>query len=426
MVASWPVRARVRGVRRSAAPFVVLALLLAVAVPGVALAAGTPVATPSAGAAAWPTYHRDNTRAGYLASMPDPGRLAQAWNVSLDGAVYASPLVVGDRVIVATENDSLYALDAASGKILWRTNVGKPVPRSDLPCGDIDPLGITGTPVYDPATGLVFAVAEVTGETGTAHVLVGVALTDGALRQRRSADIPAMGDPTPYQQRAALALSRGMVYVAYGGLFGDCGQYRGTVLAARTDGHGSFLSFQVPTPREGAIWGASGPAINAQGQVFVSVGNGEVTSGNWDHSDSVLRLSPDLKLEDGFAPTQWADDNANDADLGSMGPALLPNGLIFISGKNGTGYLLRADHLGGVGGQLAATSVCRGFGGAASVGSTVFVPCTDGVREVTVTGGTGLSLGWQAPSNINGSPVVGGHTVYVLDATGGMLYGLNM
>jgi len=76
-----------------------------------------------------------------------------------------------------------------------------------------------------------------------------------------------------------------------------------------------------PTPREGAIWAPSGPAIDSAGHIFVSVGNGEVTQGTWDHSDSILRLSSDLHLQDGFAPTQWPHDNATDADLGSMGPS---------------------------------------------------------------------------------------------------------
>ena len=62
-----------------------------------------------------------------------------------------------------TEGDSLYALSLRTGQVQWRINVGEPVPLSELPCGNIDPLGITGTPVYDPGTGLAFAVAEVAG-----------------------------------------------------------------------------------------------------------------------------------------------------------------------------------------------------------------------------------------------------------------------
>lgn len=368
----------------------------------------------------WTTYHQNNSRTGYIANTPDPKQLTKAWNTQLDGAVYAEPLVVGGRVIVATENDSLYALDGKTGKMLWHTHVGTPVPLSSLPCGNIDPLGITGTPVYDPVTGLVFAVAEV---QGPGHILLGLDIATGTVKVRRSADISTM-DPRAHQQRSALALWQGMVYIAYGGLAGDCSDYIGTVVGARTDGTGSLISFRVPTPREGGIWTPPGPAIDSQGHLYVSVGNGEKTSGSWDHSDSILRLSPTLQLEDGFAPVNWQTENATDADLGSMGPILLPNGWIYADGKSGLGYVLKADKLGGVGGQTAVASLCQAFGGAAAIGLQVFVPCTSGLREITITSGGQIQPGWAAPSNIQGSPVVGGHTVYTLD-TNGVLFALN-
>src|SRR5215472_2899795 len=119
----------------------------------------------------WTTYHRNNSRNGLVENAPDPHQLTRAWSIHLDGAVYGEPLVVGGRLIVATEGDSLYALDVHTGKVQWHTNVGSPVPLSTLPCGNIDPLGITGTPVYDPATALVFAVAEI---SGPAHIMFGV------------------------------------------------------------------------------------------------------------------------------------------------------------------------------------------------------------------------------------------------------------
>lgn len=375
----------------------------------------TPTVTP-ANNTDWTTYHYNNSRAGYVSSVPDAQKLTRGWSVRLDGAVYAEPLVVGGSVLVATEGDSLYSLNAHNGQVQWRTNVGTPVPLSTLPCGDIDPLGITGTPVYDPATGLVFAVAEV---SGPAHILVGVDARTGQLRVRRSVDLAGM-DITVHQQRAALALSQGMVYIAYGGLDGDCGNYQGRVVASRTDGRGSLLSYQVPTPREGGIWAPSGPAVDSGGNLYVAVGNGAVTSGNWDHSDSILRLSASLQLEDGFAPVQWQSDNATDSDLGSMGPLLLPGGLVFADGKSGLGYLLHANALGGIGGQILATPVCHAFGGSASLGSQVIVPCADGLREIQVGSGGQLTLGWSEPGAVTGSPVIGGHTVYTVNPGGGL------
>jgi outer membrane protein assembly factor BamB len=379
----------------------------------------TPTVTPT-GSTDWTTYHRDNQRTGYIANTPDPQSLTKSWQKQLDGAVYAEPLVVGNRVIVATEGDSLYALDPATGSVQWHTNVGVPVPQSTLPCGNIDPLGITGTPVYDPATGLVYAVAEV---SGPAHILVGVDVKNGQVKVRRVVDTDGM-DPRAHQQRGALTLANGMVYIPYGGLDGDCSDYIGRVVASRTDGQGALLVYRVPTPREGGIWAPPGASVDAEGNLYVAVGNGAITSGQWDHSDSILKLSPTLKLLDAFAPTSWASENAGDVDLGSQGAVLLPGNFVFSAGKSGKGYVLLANALGGIGGQVDAQDVCVSFGGAATVGSTIFVPCMSGVHQVSVDASGKIHQGWQASGGIVGSPVVGGHTVYSL--SNGMIYALNM
>ena len=153
-------------------------------------------------AAAWPTYGRDLARSGVAAGVAAPGRLTVSWRAHLDGAVYGQPLLVGTMVIAATENDSIYGLDQATGRVIWRRHVGTPVPLADLPCGNIDPLGITGTPVYDPASGLVYAVAETSGYH---HVLVGVSAVDGSLQVER--DIPTPdGQPRYDQQRPGLTI----------------------------------------------------------------------------------------------------------------------------------------------------------------------------------------------------------------------------
>jgi len=325
-------------------------------------------------AAAWPTYGRDFARSGVAAGVAPAGPLKVSWQVHLDGAVYGQPLLVGPLVIVATENDSLYALDASTGRFVWRTHVGTPVPLADLPCGNIDPLGITGTPAYDADNGIVYAVAETSGYH---HVLFGVSVTDGAVRLER--DIPAPdGQPRYDQQRPALAIEDGRVYVAFGGLYGDCGPYRGSVVGIPLDGSGSMVSYVVPTAREGAVWGTAGPVIGPDGTLYVSVGNGSTSSTTFDGSDSVTALSPALRQVGIFAPSSWYDDSQHDLDLGSTQPALLASGMLLALGKSGTAYLVSAAHPGGVGGQLAQESVCPAYGAAAVAGSTVYEPCEQG------------------------------------------------
>jgi len=369
----------------------------------------------------WPTYGHDSGRSGVAANTAAAGPLSVAWQARLDGAVYGQPLLVGSVVIAATENDSIYALDQGTGHVVWRTNVGTPVPLSSLPCGNIDPLGITGTPAYDSSNGLVYAVAETTGYH---HVLVGLSATDGTVQVER--DIPTPdGQPRYDQQRPGLVIEQGRVYVAFGGLYGDCGPYRGSVVGIPLSGSGPLVSYVVPTPREGAIWGTAGPVRGPDGTLYVSVGNGSETSTKFDGSDSVTALSPALKQTGIFAPSSWYHDNQNDLDLGSTQPALLANGMLLADGKSGTAYLVSAAHLGGVGGQVAEAPVCDAKGGAAVQGSTVYEPCMDGGMAAISTAGNKIRVLWRGPASAQGSPVVGGGAVWVTDWVSGTLYQLN-
>ena len=376
---------------------------------------------PRAGAWDWLNYHYDPAHTGFNPATPAAGPLSIAWTRRLDGAVYGQPLAIGGLVIAATEGDSVYGLDRATGQVRWRAHVGTPVPLASLPCGDIDPLGITGTPVYDPATGLVYAVAETTGYH---HVLVGVSVATGHVAVRR--DLPAPdGQPRFDQQRAALMLDGGRVYVAFGGLDGDCGPYRGSVVGVPVSGRGPLISYVVPTAREGGIWGAGGPVTGPGGTIYVGVGNGAATGGAFDDSDSVTALSPQLRRVGVFAPATWAADNAGDLDLGSMAPALLPSGLVLAVGKRGTGYLLDGSRLGGVGGQLAQAPVCTAFGGAAVRGTVAYVPCEGGGMAAVDTAGRQIRVLWRGPAPAAGSPVLGGGAVWVADWDAGVLYQLS-
>jgi polyvinyl alcohol dehydrogenase (cytochrome) len=374
----------------------------------------------AAGATDWPVYHLNAARTGSVSGLPSAGPLGIAWTRKLDGAVYGQPLVIGGLVVAATENDSVYGLDRASGAIRWRRHVGTPVPLSALPCGDIDPLGITGTPAYDPRTRLVYAVAE---QTGFKHVLYGFSLS-GQVKVRR--DLPAPdGHPRYDQQRPALAITAGRVYVAFGGLFGDCGPYIGSVVGVPASGRGPLISYRVPTTREGAIWGTGGPTLGPRGALYVSVGNGAATGGRYDGSDSVLALSPALRRIGFFAPRTWADDNAHDLDLGSMSPAVLADGSIVADGKRGTAYLLNGAHLGGIGGQRAQAPVCTAFGGPSVQAAVAYIPCEGGGMASVDTAGGRLRVLWRGPPGAAGSPVLGGGAVWVADWDSGTLYELN-
>jgi outer membrane protein assembly factor BamB len=366
----------------------------------------------------WPVYHLDAQRTGYLADFPAPsGALAEAWSAKLDGAVYAEPLVVHGQVIAATEGDTVYALDPNKGSVLWSRNLGKPVPLSTLPCGDINPLGITGTPAYDSATNSIFAVAEVTGPH---HILFALDPATGAVLWSRSVDV-AGADPRTHQQRPALAVANGYVYIGFGGLTGDCGQYKGKVVGVPTTNKGDTIVYTVPVAREGAVWSTGGPVIDAAGNLFISTGNGSSTS-TYDGSDSVVKLSPGLKQLSFFAPSIWASDNAGDADLGSLSPVLVPGGHVFIAGKNGVGYVLNQNDLGGIGKEVSSAHVCAAFGGAAQAGGTIYVPCRNQLTQVTIGLDGSITVGWTN-SDAGGPPVVGGGAVWSL--AGGTLAAIN-
>ena len=365
----------------------------------------------------WTTYHGDNSRAGSAAASA--ATAVASWrSPKLDGEIYAEPLICGGSLIVATENDTVYSINATSGAVLWRAHLGTPVPGSALPCGNIDPSGITGTPVIDPAGGLVYAVAF---EMPGAHELVALNLGDGTAEFSRQVDPPG-ANPLVQQERGALTLANGKVYVAYGGLDGDCGDYHGWVVGVNADGSGSLLSYQVPSQREAGIWAPSGAAVDGSGDIFVATGNGASDS-QFDYGDSVVELSPALKQLDYFAPANWAQLGRGDTDLGSVGPLILGNGEIFQIGKEGVGYLLNSTDLGGVGGQTFSAQVCgSAFGGAASSGSMVFVPCTDGLYALQVSHGA-FKVVWQSPSYSSGPPIVTGSVVWALDTSSGTLHG---
>ena len=366
-------------------------------------------------AAAWPQFDQNAARTGVAAGLPAARALTTAWTAQLDGAVYGQPLVVGGDVIAATENDTVYAISRSTGTTVWRAHVGTPVPQSALHgCGDIFPLGITGTPVYDQSNGLVYAVAETTGYH---HVLFGLAVTDGAVKVRRDLDLPSSANQPAYdQQRPALAIDGGRVYAAFGGLAGDCGAYLGSVVGVDLNGKGSLVSWHTPTTREGAVWGTGGPVTGPKGVLWISNGNGAAGPGDpYDGSDSVTSLSPALHRLDYFAPASWAYDNAHDLDLGSTQPVRAAGDSTFVIGKAGVGYLLSSTDFGGIGGERASLPVCKAYGAAADFAAVAYEPCeSGGLAAVYLSASkSDIKVVWRGPADGNGSPVIGGGAVWV-------------
>jgi outer membrane protein assembly factor BamB len=405
-----------------------LATLVLLAATSTSAAAGTLPANGSA----WTVYHEDPAGTGVAAPIGGVSTTTRAWtSPTLDGKLYGEPLVTGSLVYIATENDTVYALSSSSGAVVWSTHVGTPVPSAMLPCGDITPdVGITGTPVVDPARSEIFVVADELVDGAPAHRLVGLDTGTGRVELSQSVDPPG-STPSALLQRTGLTLDAGQVVFGFGGNYGDCAAYRGWVVAVPETG-GTPSEFAVDAARDesqGAVWmGGGAPAVDTSGDIWVGVGNGSVTSPShaYDDSDSVLELSPTMTLLQYFAPRSWASDNAHDLDI-SMVPALLSDGQVLGAGKSRTAYLLDGGHLGGIGGEEASLATgCQDDidGGVAVVGTTVYIPCLAGIMAVRATSSpAGLRILWSSGRG-GGPPIVAAGMVWTIGQDG-MLYGLS-
>jgi outer membrane protein assembly factor BamB len=398
---------------------------------------------------AWTTYRHDASRSGIDPESTSPLPPAPAWQTApLDGNIYGEPLEYGPRVYVATENDSIYSLDAVTGGVVWEKHLARPVNSSQLKCGDISPtVGITSTPVIDPVTKTIYAVMDTWDGSHAEtikHELVALDIETGAMRAGfpRPVDppFPTGGNAAHQLQRAGLALDGSEVLIGYGGNDGDCGTYWGWLVGAPESGAGGLLSYQVdsiPGDFQGAIWGAgNAPAVASNGDVYVSTGNG--SSSTYDEGDAVLKLNASLELLESWAPADWKELDESDTDLGSSDPVPLPDGLLFQIGKQGIGFLLRADALGGAGTTpLAELHVCDGsWGGgvyvpASASGGTLYITCAEGLRAVSVleVGGAkpslSLAAGWTVLSEAVGPPIYAGGLVWVASSATAKLYGLS-
>jgi hypothetical protein len=355
------------------------------------------------------TYHNDGARTGAYTNETiltptsvngtDFGvKFAQP----VDGYIYAQPLYLPARsipgkgihnvVYVATEHNSVYAFDAddndsSNSNPLWVRHLTDPqrktsaVSFDDL--GYSDPpaheFGITGTPVIDPVSGTLYAVAWVSDTSGPVqhfyHQLYALNVDSGEDRNGSpvtlGASIAASGPGSDdngilsfnsyyHLQRAGLLLANGFIYISFASV-GDSGPYHGWVLGydAVTLALSSVFN-DTPDELQGGIWmSGAAPAVDTDGSILLATGNGtfDATSGGRDYGDSILKLKPspgNLEVVDYFTPFNQESLNYGDGDLGSGGVVLLPDSagnsthrrLLAVSGKEGILYLIDRDNLG--------------------------------------------------------------------------------
>jgi outer membrane protein assembly factor BamB len=440
------------------------AIALGISFNAVATGASTSTAPRGTSTGALTTYGYDNARSGHDTVDPLVRGLSTnaTWDDTLDGAVYGQPLVYGGDAYVGTENDTVYAIAAKTGHVLWKVHVGNPAsvsivdtaPTLSNGCGDINPLGITGTPVIDTATKVLYAAEETL--VGGSHWqdirnwLVALSLTTHRELWHRAIDPPHANNPNYYyvaaeQQRPALTLYKNHIYVEYGGLSGDCGAYHGYVVGVPASApSGPLWSYQVPTQREGGIWGTGGAFVSSGGDLYVATGNGSSDSlAHFDEGNSVVELSPSLHRLGFYAPSNWVELNNQDWDLGSASPIEVPNSsLLFAAGKpsdSGTeGYLMH-DKLDGIGHGAFARASCEGggvfgadasdvIGRGASAKTYLYLACGGGTEaiEVHVSNPISFHKVWQPSAGTpNGPPIVAGGYVWSLDWNGNGLYAMS-
>ena len=343
------------------------------------------------------TWHNDLARTGantqettLTTANVNATNFGKLFAVSVDGQVYAQPLYLSGVSIgggthnvlyVATEHDSVYAIDADSGTIYAQVSLipsgGTTVSSSsDLNCGDINPeVGITGTPVIDPASNILYVVskAKVNGNIlQQLHALNAATLAED-LNGPVEIDAEVAGtapdgngstvvfNPILENQRPGLALENGHVLISWGAhcdnppYHGWLMSYNASTLSQEavwntTPDAQSAGNTQSP---QGGIWMAgAAPAVDANGDIYVTSGNG-YWNGSRDFSDSVLKLGPPANntfpLLDYFTP--FDQGGTGDSDVGSAGPILFPTTssgaqLLVQQGKQGTIYLVNRNSLG--------------------------------------------------------------------------------
>ena len=352
------------------------------------LAAVAVVGAAQAHAQSVTTYHNGNDRHGAYVVPGLTAATAAAmhrddkFDGRVAGAVYAQPLFLqapGQHglLIVATEANTVEALDAERGIAACQARRPAPAPHSALGCGNIEQEGVTGTPVIDPQTGTLYldAVTDV-APAGVRHMIYALSAASGAVLPGWPLDVQALlkmqgvaFDSTIQGQRGALLMLGGKVFVTYGGRWGDCGPYHGMVVQVDPAPQPTITAHWATRAEQGGIW-AQGGASSDGDSLFVTTGNTTNAAG-WGDGESIVRLRAGLARStapaDSMTPANWRELDDQDVDLGGTGalPLTIPAAggalaRVLAFGKDGNAYVADAGKLGGIGGALAVVPVSHG------------------------------------------------------------------
>ena len=337
------------------------------------------VATPVVAQVNVTMQHEDLSRTGQnlsettlTPSNVNVNQFGLLFRLVVDNEVYAQPLLLSglsisggthNVVFVATTGASVYAFDADTGTQYWHTSLGTPAVNTDLSfsCSDINgDLGIIGSPVIDPAAGVLYVVAIIKNTDGTFHsMLHALNVSTGADISGSPVEVTTTGFNTLYQnQRAALTLADGELLIPYGSHC-DGGSYHGYLFAYNPTTLAQIAVFNTsPTASQNSLWmSGQGPSVDSSGNIYFATSNG-----SWDgvsnFSESYLKLSPSLAVEDWFTANDYATLDHGDLDLDTSGPLLIPPGnRLFNVGKSHVGYVINTANLGHLGDASAVQTV---------------------------------------------------------------------
>jgi hypothetical protein len=389
-------------------------------------------------------YHNHSSRDGlYIDSAFTQSAAANLtrdlnFDGTIVGNVYAQPLYLeggnGPMIIAVTESNNVYALDAVDGTVIWQRNVGDPVPAPDLLCTNVGSMGIIGTPVVDLASRALFLNAMVTPDNGTTikHYIISLNVDTGAINSGWPVDVEATAtyngltfNPDIQQQRPALAIVNGILYVGYGSM-SDCDFYHGWLVGVPINNPASVTAWAAGATDiyGGAIWAVGGIASDGNNP-FVTTGNTFNTGGTWRGGEAVIRFQPGPvfsgNTSDYWAPTNWQTLDATDQDLGSSGPLLVdvqgatPSHLVVAMGKDGNALLLNRDNLGGITAPIASaqesfSEIIQAAAAYRTNQSTYVALRAAGTKlrvfRITATSPPTIAVGWEASRNGCGSPFV--------------------